>query len=77
MCDSFNHQIKHRIRQHRHDGKGTRGERGKQDLFAFGCILLNTFNAYRVINQIADVEYYYSFCAQLADGLVYICTESQ
>ena len=36
----------------------------------FGCILLNTFNAYRDINEIADVEYdYYSFCAELADQM--------
>ena len=63
VCDLFNRQIKHRIWPHRHGGKGTTGERGKQE-----CILLNTLYAYRDINQIADVEYdYYSFCAQVAD----------
>ena len=47
-----------------------KAKRGKQDFFVFGCILLNKFNAYRDINQIADVEYdYYSFCAELVDQL--------
>ena len=66
VCDLFNRQIKHRLLPHKHGGEGTRGERGKQDSFAFGCILLNTFNAYRDINKI---ENYYSFCEQLADDL--------
>ena len=36
----------------------------------FACILLNTFNAYRDINQIAEVEYDYSnFCSELLDQL--------
>ena len=70
VCDLFNHQIKHRLWSHKHGGKGTRGERGKQDSFAFGCILLNTFNAYRDNNEIENVDYdYYSFCEQLADDL--------
>ena len=79
VCDLFNHQIKHRLWPHKHGGKGTRGERGKQESFAFGCILLNTFNAYRDINEIAIIDYdYYSFCEQLADDLyTYICTESK
>ena len=42
----------HHTRPHRHGGKGTRGERGNQGSFAFGCILLSTFNAYRDINDI-------------------------
>ena len=41
-----------------------------QDLFAFGCILLNTFNAYCNINEIPLVDYAYcSFCEQLANRL--------
>ena len=47
VCDLFNRQIKYRIWPHRHGGKGTKGERGQQDSFVLGCILLNTFNAYR------------------------------
>lgn len=46
-----------------HGGKGNVSERGKQDSFAFGYILLNTFNAYRNIYEVADVDCdYYSFC---------------
>ena len=70
VCDLFNSQIKHRIWPHRDGGKGTIGDRGKQGSFAFGCISLNTFNAFRDMNHIADAEYdYYSFCAQLANDL--------
>ena len=77
VCDLFNRQIKYRIWPHRHGGKGTRGERGKQDSFAFGYIFLETFNAYRDINNIVNVEYDYdSFCARLADDL-YTCPEPQ
>ena len=76
VCDLFNRQVKHRIGPHRHGGKGIRGKRGKHS-FVFGCILLNTFNVYRDINQIADVEYdYYSFCAELADQLYIHFTDS-
>ena len=68
VCDLFNRQIKYRIWPHKHGGKGVKGERGKQDSFAFGCILQNTFNAYRDINDITSEEYdYHSFCMQLAD----------
>ena len=71
VCDLFNRQIKHRIGPHKHSGKGTMmGERGKKDSFAFGCILLNIFNAYRDINEVVDVDYdYHSFCVKLADEL--------
>lgn len=68
MCDVFNRQIKHRIWPPKHGGNGAKDERGKQDSFALGCILLNTFNAHRNINDIVDVDYdYYSFCELLAD----------
>ena len=70
VCDLFNRQIKHRLWPHKHSDKGTRSERGKQDSFAFGCIVLNTFNTYRDIIEIATIDYdYYSCCEQLADDL--------
>ena len=66
----YSTRIKHCIWPHKHGGKGTRGKRGKQDSFAFDCILLNIFNAYCDINGIADVDYdYYSFREQVSDQL--------
>ena len=46
------------------------GEHGKEDSLALGCILRNTFNFYRDIKEVADVDYdYHSCCVKLADEL--------
>ena len=57
LCEVFNRQIIHRILPQKHRGKGARGERSKQDSFAFEGILLYTFYAYRNINDIANIDY--------------------
>ena len=77
-CVSYNQQIKNRMWPHRHGGKGHLGERGKHSSFAFACVLLNTFNAYRDIMKVDKSDFeYYGFCKTLASGLYeYICTHT-
>ena len=70
MCDKYNKQIKKRVWPFKPGGKDHLGEQGKYHSFAFGCVLQNTFNAYRDMNNIDKKNYeYYSYCEVLARQL--------
>jgi hypothetical protein len=71
-CDNFNKSLCGKMWPHKKGGKYCLGDQGKQDDFAFTCILFNAFFAYKEINKrIIDFE---AFCIELADALYeYTC----
>ena len=69
-CDFYNQQIKNRMWPHRHGGKEHLREREEHSLFAFACVLQNTFNAYRANMKVDKSDFeYYGFCKTLASDL--------
>lgn len=52
-CDRVNTWIHGRFWNHKHGGHGVLGQAGRQDDFAFGVMLMNTFLVYREINGLS------------------------
>ena len=66
----YNKQIKKRVWPFKPGGKEHLGEEGKLHSFAFGCVLQNTFNAFRDIHGVDKKDYeYFSYCEILATQL--------
>ena len=69
-CDIFNRSLHDCVWYHKNGGHNKSGEVGRVNVFAMGCILHNTRNAYVSIKKIDPCNYSFeAFCEELSEVL--------